>query len=299
MALDLLSETGRSGFVWGLPIFSDSPFLYLLCCYQAERPLDAWQAQRVSALGEIAKLVLQAQGRWLKAPVKTPWTDWPRAWQGEERARQEIASVLHGPVQTKLLILEKQVHDIREQWRGGDLEPLVRALIEVETGLEHLREDDIRRLSHRLYPDLIQVSLGAALRGLRQDFDRLIPVEVSCSPAFLEIDAPIDNQIPELTRVAIYRIVEEAVNNAIRHGQAHHMRVTLDALQDQTLQIDIVDDGSGFSPTVTAGFGLRLMTRWAQRVGGRIAVLPHTGGHVQLLVPLRMLVATGAAARED
>jgi signal transduction histidine kinase len=290
VALSRLSESHRTGFVWGLPIASDPPFVYLFLGYQATRPLESWRVRRLRPFADVAKTVIQSQPRWSRQAVKARHFGSAGRWQAEEDVRQQIASVLHGPIQTKLLLLAKQVHDIREHCRG-DGEQAARGLTQVEEALERLREEDIRRLSHRLYPDLIHVSLGAGLRALKQDIGHLAEVDLVMSPAFVTTDSLIDNQIPPLTRLGVYRIVEEAANNAVRHGQAAHVRIGLDALADSTLQIDIIDDGSGFNDPLVRGFGIRMMERWAQRLGGTMTFLPHVGTHLQLQVPLPSFVA--------
>jgi signal transduction histidine kinase len=71
----------------------------------------------------------------------------------------------------------------------------------------------------------------------------------------------------------LYRIAQEALHNAIRHGRAKRILIEL-ASQDGRLTLAVRDDGSGFSgpPTRHAGIGLRVMRHRASTIGGALDV---------------------------
>jgi signal transduction histidine kinase len=88
-----------------------------------------------------------------------------------------------------------------------------------------------------------------------------------------------------------YRIVQEAVANAIRHASAKSISIGLHAVRGRRLQIEIVDDGAGFDPQRTSGRGLGLvgMRERAAAIGGTLTLesRPGFGTRIRLSLPLR------------
>jgi len=93
---------------------------------------------------------------------------------------------------------------------------------------------------------------------------------------------------PEL-EATIYRLVQEALNNAVTHADASRIRV--DVIEDAgTVTIHVGDDGAGFDPAQrTSGFGLVGMRERVELVGGSIetASEPGAGTDVRATVPAR------------
>ncbi|MFE1292235.1 sensor histidine kinase [Streptomyces sp. NPDC058751] len=92
--------------------------------------------------------------------------------------------------------------------------------------------------------------------------------------------------LPADVEVAVYRIVAEAVTNAVRHAGARHIRVTARAAKD-SLHVTVVDDGRGAGGS-PAGVGLDSMRRRAEALGGtfRITSRAHDGTTVAATLPL-------------
>ena len=86
----------------------------------------------------------------------------------------------------------------------------------------------------------------------------------------------------------LYRISQEAVTNARRHGQAKSIKVTLD-VQPTTVRLDILDDGVGFSQPTTqpTGMGLKIMQFRAVNMSARLSIGPgeHGGTLVSIECP--------------
>jgi signal transduction histidine kinase len=90
----------------------------------------------------------------------------------------------------------------------------------------------------------------------------------------------------------IYRIVQEALNNAIKHARAHEILVLLDGSEPKHLCLSISDDGVGFVPgpgeeTQTGGFGMKTMRERAETSGGNLRVIsaPGKGTTVEVTIP--------------
>ncbi|MBV9582915.1 MAG: PAS domain-containing protein, partial [Chloroflexi bacterium] len=83
----------------------------------------------------------------------------------QEALRQEIAEQLHSSVQTRLLLAELQLTRAMDQLRT-DFSGGMQLLADLEDKLDHIRERDVRQLSHRLHPSVIAIGLGPALETL-------------------------------------------------------------------------------------------------------------------------------------
>ncbi len=83
----------------------------------------------------------------------------------------------------------------------------------------------------------------------------------------------------------LYRISQEAVANARRHGQAKSIRVVLN-IQPTTLRLDVVDDGIGLpqAPASETGMGLKIMQFRAKLIGARLTISPGERGGTQVTV---------------
>jgi signal transduction histidine kinase len=80
--------------------------------------------------------------------------------------------------------------------------------------------------------------------------------------------------------IHLFRIAQEAIQNAVRHGESSHVEVSLQ-LKDQAIQLAIEDDGKGMETAdkSTRGLGLRIMAYRASLIGGELKIeRPATGG---------------------
>jgi signal transduction histidine kinase len=95
--------------------------------------------------------------------------------------------------------------------------------------------------------------------------------------------------VPPATRESLVRIVREAVTNALRHGGAEHVSVSLS--RDRALRLSIADDGCGFDASARAthpdgAFGLLSMEERARALGGAFAVRSAAGSGTTIEVAL-------------
>jgi signal transduction histidine kinase len=137
-----------------------------------------------------------------------------------------------------------------------------------------------RDLARGLSPVVLQSKgLAVALADLAESTSRhLRGVHCHCSTP------PSPPPIPKDTAIHLYRIAQEAVSNAVKHGKATEISIRLTHGDGQTtLAID--DNGSGFpgSTPASTGMGLRVMQYRAGIIGGRLSFtrLPSSGLSVQ------------------
>jgi signal transduction histidine kinase len=94
--------------------------------------------------------------------------------------------------------------------------------------------------------------------------------------------------LPAAVEVAAYRILQEALNNVVRHAEARSCCVHL-KLDAETLYLEVIDDGRGLMAGRTAGIGLASMHERAAELGGVCTVEPGQpeGTRVWALLPFR------------
>jgi signal transduction histidine kinase len=88
-------------------------------------------------------------------------------------------------------------------------------------------------------------------------------------------DESIDS-LPEEHRTCIYRLVQEAVNNAVRHANARTVEVSV-RKERQQVNVTVQDDGPGFDTRFMRGLGLLGMEERVRRLGGRLKISSKPG----------------------
>ncbi|GAB3285995.1 sensor histidine kinase [Kineosporia babensis] len=128
---------------------------------------------------------------------------------------------------------------------------------------------DIRSVAYGLRPPVLdQIGLQAALEEITRDYET-----PSCTT-----DINLTHEVPAAVQTAAYAIASEAVMNAVRHSHGTHLHVRA-RLTDNTLRVDIEDDGVGIPDVPRTGIGLRSMSERASEVGGRLEFRQrHEGG---------------------
>lgn len=145
----------------------------------------------------------------------------------------------------------------------------------------------LRAICSDLRPPLLHYDLASALRALVEELDRR-----STSSIHIDVAAQ-DLRLPDDAALAIFRIAQEALHNAIRHADASEIAVRLTQYPDR-LRLTVTDDGRGIAGGVDAGrfvaqghFGLAGMHERAAMIGGKLGVQTATeyGTVVSLELP--------------
>jgi len=199
-----------------------------------------------------------------------------RILAAQERERHRIASDLHdGVAQTMGVVkfsVESRIAELKRRY--PDLE-----LSEFDPVVEQIRDaiEDLRKVSRNLSPaTLREFGICTAIDMLCNEFGSEIPnVEVLCAACINEI------RLPEAIKIAIYRVVQEALNNIGKHAAPQNVRVALTA-DDERLVLEISDDGKGFDPGQVAategrGLGLASMRERVELTGGEFELLGKPG----------------------
>ncbi len=200
-----------------------------------------------------------------------------------DKERQRIAHDLHDSVAQDLVgmtLLIKALDDMLE-----DASPDARNELSHLNQMLHHAIVNTRSIAQGLSPvDLSRSNLEASLEQLAGSSSQLFDVRVDfCCSDSIQLDT-------ESNALQLYRIAQEAVNNAIHHGECGKIEVVL-SQNDTSTFLSVLDDGKGFPERQqqNAGMGLKIMKYRAQLLGGSLLVTsqPDRGTLVQCSVPAK------------
>jgi two-component system, NarL family, sensor histidine kinase DevS len=204
-----------------------------------------------------------------------------RVVAGQELERQRLARELHDETGQALTSILLGLKNLEEAKSDDDVRRSVLELRELVVSTLH----DVRRLAVELRPKALDdFGLVPALERLAETFAEQTNVDV-------HIEAALgDSRLPGEAETALYRIVQEALTNVVKHANARTVSVVL-TRKGEAAVVVIEDDGRGFDPSAdhAEGLGLLGMRERIALVGGRLSVesAPDRGTTVAVEVPLR------------
>jgi signal transduction histidine kinase len=202
-----------------------------------------------------------------------------RLLKAQEEERSRIAIELHDDVSQQAVALAIDLQRINDCSHGTTQKIVRDAQKRVKSLLKSVHD-----LSHRLHPaNLRLMGLLSALGQLQRDLSRPgMTITVSS-----ENVAPV---LPDDVALCLFRIAQEAIQNAIKHSGARTIRIQLDG-DNAIIALKIIDDGVGFDVSGATGKGLGLisMHERAESVGGTLKVVSRKGAgtRLQVTVPFR------------
>jgi PAS domain S-box-containing protein len=156
-----------------------------------------------------------------------------------------------------------------------------------DTAQEALRE--MRLLIFELRPPALEEGgLTGALQARLDAVEKRAGVQAELRVAGVESMAEAE-WLPLAVQQELYQIVQEALNNSLKHAAADHLQVCLQVTAN-AVRLEVVDDGIGFNPTTaeaTGGLGLPGMRERVQHIGGQLRInsAPGQGTTVSVEVP--------------
>ncbi|MFN2562133.1 MAG: sensor histidine kinase [Jatrophihabitans sp.] len=172
-------------------------------------------------------------------------------------------------------------HLLRLEVAARALEPASEAARSLALLRDEMRATmiDVRRVVEGLRPPALdELGLVGALRETLARLTVGSTVEVG-------LEADEVPALPAAVEVAVFRIVNEAVTNVVRHSGAGRCAVRLQGCGD-TLRLCVDDDGRGLTLDAGAGHGLDTMRERAEEIGGTLAVVSTVGTRIQAEIPL-------------
>lgn len=210
-------------------------------------------------------------------------------WRVQENERRRLARDLHDGIGQHLTALQHRLHALGQNAGCGEDQRLQQALTLCETAIS-----EVRTLSRLLRPQILDdLGLDAALQWLARYSSEggscMIEVDVGGLPSDMDSDLS----------TLIFRVVQEALANALKHAQAKHVVVRL-TQRGNNLLLLIVDDGCGCDveqalrrSSESESSGLASMRERVQLFGGQLQLTSQPGEGLQLRV--RLPLATGSA----
>jgi len=208
-----------------------------------------------------------------------------RLLQAQETERSRIARELHDDICQRMLLLTMELESLRGSDR--DAGAPTEALTLAESIAKSLHE-----LSHQLHPTRLR------LLGLITALDRLrLEVARATVPIAFTHD-PVPSSLSPDVMLCVFRVAQEALQNAIKHSNASDMSIHL-GVAANVLTLTITDNGMGFNPATAwhSGVGLVSMTERLEALGGTLKIQssPGAGTCVTATVPMSP-AHTGEAA---
>jgi glucose-6-phosphate-specific signal transduction histidine kinase len=180
----------------------------------------------------------------------------------DTKTRREISTWLHGEVQGKLMSLARKL-----KTQGSD---------EAASEISNLCDQTIRAMAHQLHPHQIEISLQLALSDLCSGRAEL---QLSENLRLQTFSHSNNLFIPTELRVAIYRIVEEGINNARKKPNTQNVLASVVA-QHNRIDISVRDDGDELIDHPTSSLGFSLISLFVDKYRGNWSIYNENDGVV-------------------
>jgi two-component system sensor histidine kinase UhpB len=184
----------------------------------------------------------------------------------EDDERRELANELHDELGPLLFAI--RANAIALSGSSTDPEAPAHRLIEAAEAVQHASRRILEGLSP-LY--LEELGLERSIQTLLQNAHTSLPTVTTSA----ELDPRLDS-LDHLLSQTIYRVIQEAVTNVIKHAQATTLSVVA-AMRDQAVTIEVSDDGIGFPDNVSLGRGLTGMSDRSRALDGKLDLLREGG----------------------
>jgi PAS domain S-box-containing protein len=200
-----------------------------------------------------------------------------------EEERTRIARELHDDLSQRMALLEISLEELEQETPGLSTPARQRLHKVAEIATEV--SSDIHNLSHELHPAKLEsLGLVAAIGGFCREFSKQHDLHIQFSHHQADVRFPSD------VTLCIFRIVQEALRNIVKHSGTDEARVDLSGHHGQ-IELCVSDSGVGFDPEAnngTAGIGLISMRERLRLVGGHISIESKLscGTRIRVQVPL-------------
>ena len=204
---------------------------------------------------------------------------------GMLRAREEEARRIARELHDEAGQLLASVH-IAVDRLASEVPAVGEARVNEIKGLLDLTEAELRRIAHELRPTILDdLGLGPALALLAENISARSGVTVT-------VNGRLELRLPAVVETTVYRIVQEALANAVRHAEPSRVEVRLEHL-DRSLRAVVSDDGVGFDVNAVStrgdrGLGLIGIGERLEPLGGVLEIdsQPGTGTRLSVTIPL-------------
>jgi signal transduction histidine kinase len=201
-----------------------------------------------------------------------------RLISAQEQERVRIARELHDDVCQKLAMLSLKIEKAAKQL------PVAEQLEQIWQQCSSLT-GDVQAISHELHPSILEnLGLATAVKSYCREVAQQSGVVVELSGGNLS------RSLPQDVSLSVFRVVQEALRNAVKYSGQKHVKVCLQENSEQ-LELEVSDQGVGFDVTNTknsGGLGLVSMAERIYQVNGTFSIdsHPNVGTRIHARVPL-------------
>ena len=197
----------------------------------------------------------------------------------QEQEWKQIAAELHDSVGQYLTFVNNQVLQIANSMNG---EGKKEELLDVSKNIV-ITVDEIRRIMTKLYPhQLERLGFTKAVESLLGRVKSSSGIDI-----YYEIEN-IDNLIPSEYRINLYRIIQESINNILKHSNADRISITLKS-DPASIYLVIEDNGKGFEHNEGAegiGYGIEFMKERVRIIGGKLKIDSLKGRGTKIIISI-------------
>ncbi len=207
----------------------------------------------------------------------------------QEQERQRIAGELHDSLGQNLLIIKNALHQCEGQLDVQN--PIMEELREIsELAQESI--DEVREISYDLHPHTLdRLGLQKGIQSSINKFVQVTPINI-----LQDIDE-INNLFTSIEEIHIFRIIQEALNNVVKHSDATECKVTVKK-QDSRLNLKVVDNGKGFDVVQSSlsresfkSFGISNISERVKILNGELIIQssPGNGTAITITIPIKQI----------
>jgi PAS domain S-box-containing protein len=206
-----------------------------------------------------------------------------RLIEAQERERTRIARELHDDIGQRLAMLTIELEQFRQKCPDLPVD-LLHRIGELRNQSSDLASD-VQSLSHELHSSKLEyLGIASAMSALCKEFSHQQNVEV----VFAHDEVP--RTLPKEISLCLFRVLQEALQNAMKHSGVRHFDVELRYGSD-VIRLTVRDSGSGFDVAGAMnshGLGLVSMTERLKLVDGQLSIdsQPQHGTTIRANVPL-------------
>jgi len=204
--------------------------------------------------------------------------------EAQEQERTWIAREMHDDINQRLSVAAMEL-DRQGQNLQASPDELRWSMAEVYKQISKL-SSDIHSMSHRLHSlKLDSLGLAAAAKSFCCELAERQDVEVKFN------SEKVPRKLPDAISLCLFRVLQEALQNAVKHSGVRHFRVSLVGSTNQ-IALTVCDEGRGFRPEEVGprgGLGLTSMKERLNLVGGKFEIdaKPSRGTIIRGFVPLK------------
>lgn len=210
----------------------------------------------------------------------------------QEAEKRRVSREMHNDLAQRVALLEFEIESMKRRFAARaetPHEPTLREVVLTELdslrGAVGLLADDVHRICEQLHPAVLEnLGLVRGIGSLCEDHARTNPV----TPRF--VHGLIPETLPAGVSLCLYRVVQEALQNAAKYATASEVTVTL-RQEGRGIRAIISDNGRGFERKTLArpGLGLMFISERVKLLGGRSAIrsAPGNGTRISVWVPCR------------